>query len=67
MSDVDAAEEWLDSWVASVDARAASAVELSRRVAALTGEASSRDGSLSVAVGSAGGFNAWTSTTEHGS
>ena len=54
MSDVDAAEEWLDSWVASVDARAQSAVDLSRRVAALTGEARSHDGLLTVAVGSGG-------------
>ncbi|XVU22751.1 YbaB/EbfC family nucleoid-associated protein [Actinoplanes sp. CA-054009] len=54
MSDVDAAEEWLDSWVASVDERAATAVELSRRVAALTGEATSQDGLLGVSVGSAG-------------
>ncbi|MEU8819812.1 YbaB/EbfC family nucleoid-associated protein [Actinoplanes sp. NPDC048796] len=54
MSDVDAAEEWLDSWVANVDERAAIAVELSRRVAALTGEAKSEDGLLRVAVGSAG-------------
>ena len=54
MRDIDAAEEWLDSWVASVDATAMRAVELSRRVAALTGEARSRDGSVRVAVGSAG-------------
>lgn len=54
MSDVDAAEEWLDSWVASVDARARSAVDLSRRVTALTGEARSHDGLLTVAVGSGG-------------
>jgi hypothetical protein len=54
VQDVDAAEEWLDSWVAGVDARAASAVELSRRVATLTGKARSHDGFLSVVVGSAG-------------
>ncbi|SNY69380.1 YbaB/EbfC family nucleoid-associated protein [Paractinoplanes atraurantiacus] len=58
MSDVDAAEEWLDSWVASVDERAATAVELSRRVAALTGESRSRDGLLGVTVGSAGQLTA---------
>jgi hypothetical protein len=52
--DIDSAEEWLDSWVAGVDANAARAVELSRRVAALTGEAQSRDGFVAVAVGSAG-------------
>ncbi|WP_306203725.1 YbaB/EbfC family nucleoid-associated protein [Actinoplanes sp. RD1] len=54
MSDVDAAEEWLDSWVARVDASAVRAVELSRRVAALTGSARSDDGLLRVGVGSAG-------------
>jgi hypothetical protein len=54
MRDIDAAEEWLDSWVAGVDANAARAVDLSRRVAALTGAARSRDGSITVAVGSAG-------------
>jgi YbaB/EbfC DNA-binding family protein len=54
MRDADAAEEWLDSWVAGVDARAARAVDLSRRVSTVTGEASSRDGSVSVAVGATG-------------
>jgi hypothetical protein len=52
MTDIDGAEEWLDAWAASVDANAARAVELSRRVAALTGVARSRDGSITVAVGS---------------
>jgi hypothetical protein len=54
MRDIDSAEEWLETWAAGVDANAARAVELSRRVAALTGEARSRDGSIAVAVGSAG-------------
>ena len=54
MRDIDGAEEWLDSWVAGVDANAARAVELSRRVAGLTGAARSRDGTITVAVGSAG-------------
>ncbi|GGK88742.1 YbaB/EbfC family nucleoid-associated protein [Mangrovihabitans endophyticus] len=54
MRDVDAAEEWLDSWVAGVDAQASRAVELSRRVSLLTGEARSRDGSITVAVGPSG-------------
>ena len=54
MRDIDGAEEWLDSWVAGVDASAARAVELSRRVAGLTGAARSRDGTITVAVGSAG-------------
>jgi YbaB/EbfC DNA-binding family len=40
--------------VASVDARAQSAVDLSRRVAVLVGEARSQDGLLAVAVGSSG-------------
>jgi len=52
--DIDAAEEWLDSWVAGVDATAMRAVEMSRRVAALTGEAGNRDGSVTVVAGSAG-------------
>lgn len=51
---IDAAEEWLDSWASGVDESAGRAVELSRRVAALTGEARSEDGLLTVAVGSAG-------------
>ncbi|MFD0518555.1 YbaB/EbfC family nucleoid-associated protein [Paractinoplanes durhamensis] len=54
MSDVDAAEEWLDSWVGQVNAQAQRSVELSRRVAALTGSAESRDGAIRVTVGSAG-------------
>ncbi|WP_326549769.1 YbaB/EbfC family nucleoid-associated protein [Micromonospora sp. NBC_01813] len=54
MRDVDAAEEWLDSWVAGVDAQASRTVELSRRVAVLTGTARSRDGFITVTVGSSG-------------
>lgn len=54
MENLDAAEEWLDSWVAGVDAQASRTVELSRRVAALTGNARSRDGSIIVTVGSSG-------------
>jgi hypothetical protein len=54
MRDIDSAEEWLDSWAAGVDANAARAVELSRRVATLTGEARSGDRSIAVVVGSAG-------------
>jgi hypothetical protein len=54
VSDVDAVEEWLDSRVAGVDARAQSAVDVFRRVAALVGEARSQDGLLAVAVGSGG-------------
>ena len=52
--DIDAAEDWLDSWTASVSAQAERAAELSRRVAALTGSAESRDGSIKVTVGSSG-------------
>jgi YbaB/EbfC DNA-binding family protein len=54
MSDIDAAEEWLDSWVGQVNAQAQRSVELSRRVAALTGSAQGRDGAIRVTVGSAG-------------
>jgi hypothetical protein len=54
VDDVDAAEEWLDAWVGQVNAQADRSVELSRRVAALTGAAESRDGAIRVIVGSAG-------------
>jgi hypothetical protein len=54
MNDIDAAEEWLDSWVGRVNAQAQRSVELSRRVAALTGSAQGRDGAIRVTVGSAG-------------
>lgn len=52
--DIDAAEDWLDSWTASVSAQAERAARLSRNVAALTGSARSSDGSIRVTVGSAG-------------
>jgi hypothetical protein len=54
VSDIDAAEEWLDAWVGQVNAQAARSVELSRRVAVLTGSAQGRDGAIRVTVGSAG-------------
>jgi YbaB/EbfC DNA-binding family len=54
VSDIDAAEEWLDSWVGQVNAQAERSVELSRRVAALTASAEGRDGAIRVTVGSAG-------------
>jgi DNA-binding protein YbaB len=54
MRNIDSAEDWLESWVASVDVQAARTVELSRRVSALSAEARSRDGSVSVAVRSSG-------------
>ncbi|WP_285556992.1 YbaB/EbfC family nucleoid-associated protein [Actinoplanes regularis] len=54
MSDVDAAEDWLDSWAGQASAQAARGVELSRRVAALTGSAEGHHGAIRVVVGSAG-------------
>ncbi|WP_253243526.1 YbaB/EbfC family nucleoid-associated protein [Paractinoplanes aksuensis] len=54
MRDVDAAEDWLDSWVASVNTRAATTAELARQVASLTARASSDDGLITVTVGSTG-------------
>jgi len=54
VNDVDAAEEWLDSWVAQVNTQAERSVELSRRVAALTASAEGRDGAIKVTVGSTG-------------
>ncbi|MDI6097240.1 YbaB/EbfC family nucleoid-associated protein [Actinoplanes sp. NEAU-A12] len=54
MEDADAAEEWLDSWASQVHAQAERSVELSRRVAALTGSAEGRDGAIRVTVGSSG-------------
>jgi RNase P/RNase MRP subunit p29 len=53
-NNIDAAEDWLDSWAASANAQAERAVALSRRVAALTGSAQSPDGSIRVTVGSSG-------------
>jgi hypothetical protein len=54
VNDIDAAEQWLDSWAAQVNAQAERSVELSRRVAALTGSAEGRDGAIRVTVGAAG-------------
>lgn len=54
MNDIDAAEEWLDSWTAQVNAQAERSVDLSRRVAALTAAAEGRDGAIRVTVGSTG-------------
>jgi DNA-binding protein YbaB len=54
MGDIDAADDWLDNWAASVSAQAERAATLSRRVAALTGRASNDDGSIKVTVGSSG-------------
>lgn len=52
--DLDAAEDWLDSWAAGASAQAERAATLARRVAALTGSAESPDGSIRVTVGSSG-------------
>ena len=54
MNDIDAAEEWLDSWTAQVNAQAERSVELSRRVASLAASAEGRDGAIRVTVGAAG-------------
>jgi hypothetical protein len=54
MDGIDAAEDWLDTWVGQVNAQASRSVELSRRVAALTGTAEGRGGAIRVTVGSAG-------------
>jgi hypothetical protein len=54
VNDIDAAEEWLDSWVGQVNAQAERSVDLSRRVAALTATEEGRDGAIRVTVGSAG-------------
>ncbi|MFI1997044.1 YbaB/EbfC family nucleoid-associated protein [Actinoplanes sp. NPDC020271] len=54
MDGVDAAEEWLDSWARQTTAQAARGVELSRRVAALTGSAEGHHGAIRVVVGPAG-------------
>jgi hypothetical protein len=53
-NDIDAAEDWLDSWAAGVSEQAERAATLSRRVASLTGRAESPDGSIKVTVGSTG-------------
>jgi DNA-binding protein YbaB len=53
-NDIDAAEEWLNSWTASVNAQAERAAQLTSRVAALTANAESNDGSIKVTVGSTG-------------
>jgi hypothetical protein len=54
IDDIDAAQEWLDSWTAGVTGQAGRAAELSRRVAALTGFAENPDRSITVTVGSSG-------------
>ena len=54
VDDIDAAEEWLNTWTASVNAQAERAAQLTSRVAALTAHAESSDGSIKVTVGSTG-------------
>ncbi|TWG14024.1 YbaB/EbfC family nucleoid-associated protein [Actinoplanes teichomyceticus] len=54
MDGIDAAEDWLDSWARQSNAQAERSVELSRRVAALTGSAEGHHGAIRVVVGSAG-------------
>ena len=53
-NDIDAAEEWLNTWTASVNAQAERAAQLTSRVAALTANAQSADGAIKVTVGSTG-------------
>jgi hypothetical protein len=54
MTDIDAAEDWLDHWTASVSAQAERAATLSRQVAALRGRAANDDDTIRVTVGSSG-------------
>ncbi len=54
MDDIDAAEDWLDSWTAGVSAQAERAAQLSRMVASLTATAVSEDRAVTVTVGSSG-------------
>jgi DNA-binding protein YbaB len=48
------ADAWVDSWAASVSARAQAAQELSERVSMLSVSASSRDGAVEVTVAGSG-------------
>ncbi|AGL18683.1 YbaB/EbfC family nucleoid-associated protein [Actinoplanes sp. N902-109] len=54
MDDIDATEEWLQSWAVGVDRQAEQSAELTRRVAAVNGEAASRDGAIRVVVKASG-------------
>src|SRR6266498_4504557 len=54
MPDIDAAEDWLDAWVAGGAAQAARTADLARQVASLTATATSDDESITVTVGSNG-------------
>jgi DNA-binding protein YbaB len=48
------ADDWIDSWAASVSARAQAAQELSERVSMLSVSASGRDGAVEVTVAGSG-------------
>jgi DNA-binding protein YbaB len=50
----DDADAWVDSWAASVSARAQAAQELSERVSMLSVSASGRDGAVQVTVAGSG-------------
>jgi DNA-binding protein YbaB len=52
--DADAADRWVDDWLAGIEERAAQAKDLSERLAQLTGSARSDDGLIEVSVGSSG-------------
>jgi hypothetical protein len=54
MGDIDAAEEWLDAWTASVNERARTAADLAQQVSRLTGTAMNRQRSVRVTVDSTG-------------
>jgi hypothetical protein len=54
MRDIDAAEDWLDSWTAGVNEQARAAADLARQVSALSSTAESDDGAIRVTVGSTG-------------
>ncbi|BCJ56132.1 hypothetical protein Asp14428_76070 [Actinoplanes sp. NBRC 14428] len=54
MDDIDAAEDWLESWASQVDEQAQRNVELARRVAGLTGSGSGLDSAVRVTVRSSG-------------
>ncbi|WIM93999.1 hypothetical protein ACTOB_005999 [Actinoplanes oblitus] len=52
VSDLGAAEQWLDSWVSQVNVQAERSVDLARRVATSTGSATGCDEAVRVTVGS---------------
>ncbi|OJF15387.1 YbaB/EbfC family nucleoid-associated protein [Couchioplanes caeruleus] len=54
MRDIDAAEDWLESWAAGIDARAEQATRLARQVAELTATERDTECLIAVTVGSSG-------------